>query len=481
LIFREKEAQKGPVKHAQPAAIVNPNFKWEELLYAITKHRVIPVFGHGLYKVDTGTGNTGGQLLYDYLAEKLSEASGVTLDPGENHQFAKACLAFRKYIEMGQDGFTRLRDFLSDALEKTRSTPSGSLLKLAGIKGFNIFITTAYDDFLSQSIKNVRRAPVTVSSYTLSQQWEGEDFIDKEVLNSISNLQHTLVYHLFGNIKNNIKLAYTEDDILETLLSFHNIGPSMLLQKNLCAAWGNSPFLFMGCGYDDWLYLLFIRILSNRIYSQHYQNNPPIFVADDFSKNRKLQVFLEENGANIFDTRDPCEFVDLLFDELKKKDPGLIIHPQDFPPAVFISFNRSDREIATRLASNLEKDGIAVWMDNRQLTPGMNITDEIIKAIDKCRVFIPLISQNSRQIITEDGMIKYHVSEWQYFSKRRMSDKDTAVIPVIIDDTSWVFDEFKDLTHLRVPGGQKKGNYRKLLGKLKEYALSSGKDNSINR
>jgi hypothetical protein len=217
----------------------------------------------------------------------------------------------------------------------------------------------------------------------------------------------------------------------------------------------------MGCGYDDWLYRLFIRIMSNKPYGNLGLHAK--YVADDFGNTKKdpfleLPRFLRDYGTKIFYYDDSRNFVDLLFEKLRAVSPETII-----PGTVFISFEDRDRDEAERLAANLRSDGIGVWLDERKIRGGSKVDKTIINAIDRCPVFIPLISRHSRKLQTEDGMLKYHVQEWTWaYTRIESGDKTGIIIPVKIDDTAWTYKHFRSLCHMQIPGGSREGEYEKL-------------------
>jgi len=473
LIYRAKEARKEPDKYYKPAGTDIYNFKWDELLNSIHHNKVIPVIGQGLYRVETEPVDKNGRLLYGYLADQLLEACGVALPPDESHRFAKACYAYLKFT--GQD-YLRLANFLKEFLEKVRLIPSNPLLKLASIKNFGIFFTTAYDDFLAGVINNVRTTLLKALYHVFTEKQFSR--IDIDLLNAIDKSQSTLLVHIFGNIGKNRWPALTEMDILENLLE---LGKDMNSDRGnrLFDALKEKSLLFIGCGYHDWLYRLFIRTLANKPFSRSPDNMARIFVVDDFSENQKnlsqgLPQFLVDNGVEVYHAGNPGYFVDLLFQKMGEYYPEDIIQPVDFPIAVFISHEDRDRAAAHRLASHLQKDGINVWLENLKLKPGMPIGEEIIRTIDRCRVFIPLISKNSRWITMDDGSLKHHAIEWE----KSCSKKELTIIPVKIDDTNWMYDKFANLSFLKIPGGQKRGNYRKLVKSLKGILLGAGKGNT---
>ena len=62
---------------------------------------------------------------------------------------------------------------------------------------------------------------------------------------------------------------------------------------------------------------------------------------------------------------------------------------------VFISYAREDGDVARDLKKLLEEAGVSVWFDRNALRSGELWTEEIKKAIQDSKVFIPIISRHS--------------------------------------------------------------------------------------
>lgn len=162
---------------------------------------------------------------------------------------------------------------------------------------------------------------------------------------------------------------------------------------------------------------------------------------------------------------EDSEDIPLVHDYLKLF--ARVVPVSKLPRTAFISFHGADREAARRLVSALRADGIDVWLDERELKGGEYTDETVIKAIDKCRIFIPLISRDSREILTQSGKLRYHIQEWQQASSANIkSGKAPMIIPVKIDDTGWTYDNFKDLLHLNIPDGKAEGDYEELKRQL---------------
>lgn len=465
-LLKSKKKPAGPSKLS--GAMMSDDFNWYELLERIRRRRVIPVVGHGLYWVAIESEGKKNVLLYDYLAGKIMEEIGEHFAPGENHRFAKACALFVKRLD---GNYLKLSHYLKETISKLRLVPVGSLWKLGRIKAFNIFLTTAYDDFFFKILKRVREHPTMRIGYTVTGKTS--ERIDHEFFAAVQQSQASLLYHIFGRMENDINPAYTERDILETLLEFNkDMGVDRL--NYLFQELRVSSLLFIGCGFDDWLYRMFIRIMANNPYDFHGRNRQSRkYITDNLlntntgSSHRLLQ-FLGDHDTGIFRAGGAGEFVDLLFQKLETAYPEEIIQPSDFPGTVFISFDGMDRAAAKQLADNLREDGIQVWLDEREFKAGESVDLTIMKAIDKSPAFIPLISENSRSMLTSKGNLKYHTREWERAITNKKIKKNVTIIPVIIDDTDWKLNEFADLFHFKIPGGKREVDYFKLKERLEK-------------
>ena len=64
-------------------------------------------------------------------------------------------------------------------------------------------------------------------------------------------------------------------------------------------------------------------------------------------------------------------------------------------PHVFISHSSEDRSVASKLCDALERRGLACWLDSRDIGPGENFQEAIVKAIRSVRVMVLVFSSNA--------------------------------------------------------------------------------------
>lgn len=318
---KEKKSAAGKKIAARTAKV--DEFDWDGLLNRIENKKVIPVIGQGLYRVDIESKGISNVLLYDYLAERIAEECGYMVEPNERHRFAAACLA---YLKKTNNDYLRLSDFLKNALKDIRLAPGGPLWKLARIKNFNFFITTVYDDLLADTINTIQPVPAKVLSYPHKGHYS--QGLDRAVFALIRDVQGTLVFHIFGNMAISVYPAYTEGDMLESLMEFDKHS-ARKPESNLSQILTINNLLFIGCGFDDWMYRFFIRVISNKPYQYSWDRFTHNYVVDNFANPQnnsfiKLARFLSDYDTQIFQNGS-SDFVEELFEKLQSRYPEMII------------------------------------------------------------------------------------------------------------------------------------------------------------
>lgn len=454
-------------------------FNWQGLLMRIKEGKVIPVIGHQLYRDKNDTGEKDSNLLYDYLARELLKECEMKPTAHDHLSFAKAASAF---LKENNNNSLKLSETLKKKMDVIHFIPGNPLWKLSRIKPFNLYITTAYDDFLANILKTVRDIEVKTFGYARDQKRFKPQ--DDDLSNSLDNRHCPMVYHLFGSIGKQVFPAYTEKDTHETLRGFIE-DMNIHKQNNLFKKLKSSNLLFIGfhSEYDSSFLSMLVPSLQNRLPHPSQDFSPSIFIGGisrgDNKNFPQLVDFLESYNAGIICTCESEGFVDCLFRKLKEYDgqliiPGTEIEDEGIPachkekinkkniPVAFISFHGADRKAALLLAKNLKNDGIKVWYDDAELKLGEEVRKKIWKAIDEYPVFIPLISSASERLV-EKNEVKYHRDEWHRALDNYLDNKrQRIIIPVIIDKTKKMYKKFEDFKHAKIPGGKKIGEYEKL-------------------
>jgi hypothetical protein len=105
------------------------------------------------------------------------------------------------------------------------------------------------------------------------------------------------------------------------------------------------------------------------------------------------------------------------------------------------------------ISDSLEAAGLDVWFDRRILEPGDDFRDKILRNIERCSVFLPVISRN-----TAISGRRFFFLEWnKAVDEAQFRPKDFPFIqPVSIDDTP------ADASH--IPGVFRERHWQRLDG-----------------
>ncbi len=438
------------------------DFCWNDLLSYMAKKRVVPVIGEGLYWVRKKSNRQAGDfLLYPYLAKLFIKEMGLDKQISNEIEETFSLAVFRSQEQNpGKDIGNSVDDFLSEQLNHLTPIPNGPLWKLARMKNLGLFINTTHDNYLERILKRVRNHPVETIHYSIRKKWTNE--IERTLFKKLEAGQCSIIFNIYGNATRSIEPAYTEKDILETIVSFQEDiynDPNNVFFQTL----QSSHLLFLGCRYDDWLFRFFIRTMSNKEFSMQKGAFNRQFIGDDFNTFRcgDLWRFLKAHSSEVFYSERNVALVDTLFE---KNFPDHVIRRKEFPRQIFLSFHGQDRETVICLAKHLREDGIHVWLDQWELSCGENVDRTIVEAIATRPIFIPIVSHATHELLSgNDNTLKYHIKEWEWaYSNHIKGEKPIHILPVIIDDTKWMYDSFKQLVHLKIPGGQRTGDYERL-------------------
>lgn len=107
----------------------------------------------------------------------------------------------------------------------------------------------------------------------------------------------------------------------------------------------------------------------------------------------------------------------------------------------FISYTREDYNYATILYNDLKNVGLNPWLDNEDILFGQNGDKEIKKAVNNCRIFLPMFSSRSvekRSYIR--GEFKLGVDTLE-----EIFEIQTLVIPIRIDNCQIPFDKLSKI------------------------------------
>ncbi len=98
------------------------------------------------------------------------------------------------------------------------------------------------------------------------------------------------------------------------------------------------------------------------------------------------------------------------------------------PRKVFISHNKADRKTARLLAIALVEQGIDVWYDEWNLSPGDSIAGGIEQGLSDADVLVLVWSHNASRSNWVGAEIRAYI-------QRRVKDHSLRIIPLMLDET----------------------------------------------
>jgi hypothetical protein len=405
---------------------------WGDLLNAVGDRTVIPIIGPSSYQVESN----GRKLTVDrYVAEKLAaQYSPALVDVAAASSLNNVVAVL---LRQGRREQT-LRGAVKAIVEQANFAIPETLIQLASITHFNLFVTTSFDPLLERAINQVRfkGEPRTQSiGYALKEPRD------------IETIQRPTVYYLLGRMSTAEGYAISDDDLLEFVFALQ---ARERRPKNLFDTLRDNNLLLIGGHFTDWLVRLFLRTAKDQPLS-HKREVLEILADDRSLSDRNLVGYLKSFSprTKIF-SGDAPQFVAELYDAWYEQFPPPADGGGPEPPpvpladmpnrAVFISYAREDLRAAQNLCRKLHAAGIEFWFDlstvgsaEQHLTPGDPWDRKIRDNIQRCSLFIAILSKN-----TESRTEGYFYREWNLATDRRatIAEGIPFIFPTVVDDTS---------------------------------------------
>ena len=342
---------------------------WGDLLHAIDEGSVVPIVGRDLLVVDTPQGPIP---FHRLAAQRLAQDLKVPVAklPAEYDLNDVAC-AYKEH-NSNPSALNRAVARILEDLNATKPMPEAAK-KLAEIRKFPAFFK--YDDRFAAGRRDWEGAREPAGGGAFPPSGEIVDYDESKVKE-----QGSMVFHIFGLASFSSSFAVTEGQMLEIM---HDFMTSESRPDNLIAKLQRSHLLILGVDFPDWLARFLLRIARkdplwrDRDFSETFADEGAL--NEGFSK--FLRYFSTQNSM-VYPGGSPVEFVTELHRrwlEKNAKQPAAAaageISPW-VPGSIFISHASEDHEAAFRLADELSKAGLEVWVD-RRLNPGDGFRDII--------------------------------------------------------------------------------------------------------
>ncbi len=407
-----------------------PESFWDNLLDSIQEGTVVPVIGSELVTVREGDQEI---TLDRWLARRL--AADLSLPTDELPEgFALnevVSLHLRRRGER-EELYPRIHRMLRNA----SLTPSEPLLALAGIPGFNLFVSLTFDSLLADALGAARTG-------TRADQIAYSPSTVRDLADPKADLRQPLVFHLLGRASASPDYAICDEDLLEFVLGLQD---KQRQPKNLFDALRTNHLLILGCSFGDWLARFFLRTARSLELSQNRRRWDRL-VGDQIQQDVKLAVFLESfsSEARVFSLTAE-QFVTELAARWHAAHPltATSAKPATSEPskagntiptgAIFVSYASEDLEAARRLTESLSAVGLDVWFDKAALQMGDDWALSIRLGIKECSLFLPVISGEA---VSAKNWRREFWTEWREADRLadRIAQGDPFIFPIVIDGT----------------------------------------------
>jgi hypothetical protein len=404
---------------------------WRRLLGQIRDGHVVPIVGCRLLVDAQGRSGLQAEIARKVLAANGLEVEADPLPPFRELNEAVTRLR-RNNPEKWQDYYGDVDDALREVAGDGDFSVPAPIRNLAEIDGFRLLVTLTPDDLLARSLRQSRRVNEIVHAPNQTTGW-GKD------LPSDWNEQRDRVQllYLLGKSSSTPVFAIHDEDVLEYAHNVISRGSNVpnaflgeLQQRNL---------LLIGCNFPDWLSRFFLRATrQNRLDlrgRREWLVEPP---KPEESLVRFLQSYSKD--TQILSDSEPVDFVAELhrrwiaeYRDRPRPPTALTAGSTPGQAKFFISYSReTDLKRAEALFKALIGLGAKreeIWFDGLSIDPGEDLDTRIKRVIDRCRHFLPLLSDEADK--REEG---YVFKEWHWANARwEMVNRDDFIVPIVVD------------------------------------------------
>ncbi len=373
---------------------------WDKLIQQIIDGNVIPVIGADLLTDDKDNPH---KVIVDFLANgfkvesKPNSFSELVYDQNYKRDNKKDSIYYQVNTILGSAQFE----------------PSLRLKRLLAIRQFPFVITTSFTPVVEHTMKDIWKDELRVMRFNNNPS-ENND------IKNGTDLRKPTIYYMFGKVGEGAhKYVLTDTDMLDYVSSWLS-NDNKARPKNLCNELKEKYLLMLGNNYSNWLF----RFIWYSMRKPDLGHGMLAYdTLDDSLLNflERAETFTKQNTSDVID-----QIITRLEKKLKEHEETKFNKPEENMD-VFISYSRSDSEIAEKLYDALTVQGKRVWYDKNNLTDGGNFMDEIRKAIRTAKYFVPILSEN---ITKEKGDSHVYRNEWDTAIDVAISMGRTYIIPL---------------------------------------------------
>lgn len=352
----------------------------DDLITKIIKGEVVLILGHEhMLQEHLSGGDLQKQMTRDFFSYKHDK----------DINFNSIYQSFNDYYYRGAD-LTVMKQEIAESISKdnysfSKEDYSPVVYELLKKKYFRVVLTTTFDYYAETIMKEIWGDKLRV----LNIFDDKNDFGEEESWKT--DIQPTL-YYVFGRAEKGKDYTVVERDAMNVIQKW--LGDSA--PKQFCEYISKKSLLALGTKFDDWLFRFFWYAMHRDI-KRLNDGQVAISLQKENEVECRLSNFLENEkipNSSIY------EVVNLILRDTDNREIDFRKDNGQYTD-VFISYTSSSYDTVKHLFYSLQSEGIRVWFDQSDLNAGDAHKQKIINAINKCRVFIPVITTPIKEILSE--------------------------------------------------------------------------------
>lgn len=352
----------------------------DDLITKIIKGEVVLILGHEhMLQEHLSGGDLQKQMTRDFFSYKHDK----------DINFNSIYQSFNDYYYRGAD-LTVMKQEIAESISKenysfSKEDYSPVVYELLKKKYFRVVLTTTFDYYAETIMKEIWGDKLRV----LNIFDDKNDFGEEESWKT--DIQPTL-YYVFGRAEKGKDYTVVERDAMNVIQKW--LGDSA--PKQFCEYISKKSLLALGTKFDDWLFRFFWYAMHRDI-KRLNDGQVAISLQKENEVECRLSNFLENEkipNSSIY------EVVNLILRDTDNREIDFRKDNGQYTD-VFISYTSSSYDTVKHLFYSLQSEGIRVWFDQSGLNAGDAHKQKIINAINKCKVFIPVITTPIKEILSE--------------------------------------------------------------------------------
>ena len=352
-----------------------------DLITKIIKSEVVLILGHEHILQDYLSGG-------DLLKQMTMDFFSYKHDKDKN--FNSVYQSFNEYYYRGAD-LAVMKQEIAESISKenysfSKEDYSPIVYELLKKKCFKVVLTTTFDYYAETIMREIWGDKLRV----LNIFDEKNDFDEEESWKT--DIQPTL-YYVFGRAERGKDYTVVERDAMNVIQKW--LGDSA--PKQFCKYINSKSLLALGTKFDDWLFRFFWYAMHRDI-KRLNEGQVAISLQKESEVESRLSNFLENEKIP---NSSINELVDLILRNIDNREIEFRKDNGQYTD-VFISYTSSSYDTVKHLFYSLQSEGIKVWFDQSDLNAGDSHKQKIINAINKCKVFIPIITSPVKEILSEE-------------------------------------------------------------------------------